>query len=206
MKAVPEQQAALHQLAAIPGVVGGLVFDAEGEIEASDFPAVFDTGALAKLAVQLSSDTYFQEWLTGDEAALSLRFLDGHVTVRSLGGAWALVLCTAQTNQQLLSMSLTQLVRRLKANGGAGVPPARAPEPPPPTVLDRLHAIARAELGEHAAKAVEILSSAGPKSTDLVSAVAEVEKMVRLFISKKKAEELARLMRKVLDAETRQGR
>jgi len=200
MKHVPEQQAALHQLAAIPGVVGALVFDARGEIEASAFPAVFDTGALAKLAVQLSSDTYFQEWLTGDDAALSLRFLDGQVAVRCLGEAWALVLCTAQTNEQLLSMSLTQLVRRLKATGGAGVPPARAPERPPPAVLDRLHAIARAELGEHAAKAVEILSSAGPKPTNLVGAIADVERMVRLFISKKKAEELARLMREALDA------
>jgi predicted regulator of Ras-like GTPase activity (Roadblock/LC7/MglB family) len=200
MKNVPEQQAALRQLAAIPGVVGALVFDSGGEIEASAFPSVFDTGALAKLAAQLSSDTYFQKWLTGDEAALSLRFLDGYVAVRSLGEAWALVLCTAQTNEQLLSMSLTQFVRRLKATGGAGVPLARAPEPPPPTVLDRLHAIARTQLGEHAAKAVEILSSAGTKPTNLVRAIDDVEKMVRLFISKKKAEELARLMREALDA------
>ncbi len=199
MKNAPEQQAALHQLAAIPGVVGALVFDAGGEIEASAFPAVFDTGALTKLAAQLSSDMYFQQWLTGDEAALSLRFLDGYVAVRALGEAWALVLCTAQANEQLLSMSLTQLVRRLKATGGAGMPAARAPQPLAPTVLDRLHAIARDELGEHAAKAVEILSSAGPKPTNLVGAISEVEKMVRLFISKKKAEELARLMREALD-------
>ncbi len=192
----PEQQAALDQLAAIPGVAGALVFDAAGAVEASSFPAVYDTAALAQLATQLTSDAYFQEWLAGDQSALSLRFADGHVAVRSLGGAWALVLCSVQTNEQLLSMSLTQLVRRLRANGGARVGRAR----PAPTPRDRLQAIARAELGEHAAQALEILSAAGLAPGDLARAVADVEKMVRMFISKKKAEELARLMREALGA------
>jgi hypothetical protein len=177
-------------------VAGALVFDAAGAVEVSSFPAVYDTAALARLAIQLTSDAYFQEWLAGDQSALSLRFADGLVAVRSLGGAWALVLCSVQTNEQLLSMSLTQLVRRLRANGGARV--GRAPAPPPPR--DRLQAIARAELGEHAAQALEILSAAGPAPRDLARAVADVEKMVRMFISKKKAEELARLMREALGA------
>ena len=194
----PQQQAALDQLAAIPGVAGALVFDAAGAVEVSSFPAVYDTAALAQLATQLTSDAYFQEWLGGDQSALSLRFADGHVAVRSLGGAWALVLCSVQTNEQLLSMSLTQLVRRLRANGGARV--GRAPATPPPTPRDRLQAIARAELGEHAAQALEILTAAGPAPGDLTRAVADVEKMVRMFISKKKAEELARLMREALGA------
>ena len=191
----PQQQAALDQLAAIPGVAGALVFDAAGAVEASSFPAVYDTATLAQLATQLTSDAYFQEWLAGDRSELSLRFADGHVAVRSLGGAWALVLCSVQTNEQLLSMSLTQLVRRLRANGGARPQPA-----PTPTPRDRLQAIARAELGEHAAQALEILTAAGPAPGDLTRAVADVEKMVRMFISKKKAEELARLMREALHA------
>jgi predicted regulator of Ras-like GTPase activity (Roadblock/LC7/MglB family) len=196
MDCPPQQQAALDQLAAIPGVAGALVFDAAGAVEVSSFPAVYDTAALARLAIQLTSDAYFQEWLAGDQSALSLRFADGLVAVRSLGGAWALVLCSVQTNEQLLSMSLTQLVRRLRANGGARGGQAR----PPPTPRDRLQAIARAELGEHAAQALEILSAAGPAPRDLARAVADVEKMVRMFISKKKAEELARLMREALGA------
>jgi predicted regulator of Ras-like GTPase activity (Roadblock/LC7/MglB family) len=202
MDYLPQQQAALDQLAAIPGVVGVLVFDVAGAIEASAFPAVFDAGGLTQLAARLTSDAYFQEWLAGDRATLSLRFQDGHVTVRALGGAWALVLCAAQTNEQLLSMSLTQLVHRLRKASAAArpvEPPAPAP-PAAPTALDRLQEIARAELGEHAAKAVELLSAAGPKPKELVRAVADVEKMVRLFISKKKAEDLARRMREVLDA------
>ncbi len=197
------QQPVLDQLATLPGVVGAMVFDASGAIEASAFPAVFDDASLSQLATQLTSDAYFQEWLAGDRAMLSLRFHDGYVALRSLGGAWALVLCTPQTNEQLLSMSLTQLVHRLRATGGAAARAAGSPAaaaPPPPSALDRLLRIARAELGDHAANAVEILSAAGPKPTDLVRAVAEVEKMVRLFISKKKAEELARLLREAIDA------
>jgi hypothetical protein len=99
-------------------------------------------------------------------------------------------------------MSLTQVVRRLKTMGGAGArpgePPAPAPQPPPPTALDRLQAIARADLGEHAAQAIEILAAAGSKPKELIPAIADVEKLVRLFISKKKAEELSRQMRMAL--------
>ncbi len=191
MDRASRQQVALQQLAAIPGVVGTMVFDVAGAVEASSFPAVFDGRALAQLAVQLTADTHFQEWLGGDQGALTMRFLDGQVAVRSLGGSWVLVLCTAQANDQLLSMSLTQLVRRLRATAGAG-----APRP----ALDRLKAVAQAELGEQAAQALEVLSAAGPKTTDLLAAISEVETMVRLFISKKKAEDLARKMRGALDA------
>ena len=158
---------------------------------------------LSQLAAKVTSDTYFQEWLAGEQASLTLRFAEGSVAVRSLGTSCLLVLCTVQTNEQLLSMSLTQVVRRLKATGGGRArpdePPTRASEPPPPTAVDRLQAIARAELGEHAEQAIEILAAAGSKPKDLIRAIADVERLVRLFISKKKAEELGREMQMALD-------
>ncbi len=202
MESTPLQQASMQQLAAVPGVVGSLVFDAAGTVVASAFPPVFDAAGLQQLAAQLSADGYFQEWLTGEQAALDLRYLDGHVVVRSLDGSWLLVLCTAQANAQLLSMSLTQVVRRLRAPGAAAAAPQRRPAAPPPvpSLVDRLRAIASAELGGHADKALEILSAAGPRPKDLLRATSDVEKMTRLFISKKKADEIGRMMRDVLDA------
>ncbi len=186
------QQAALQQLAGVPGVVGSMVFDPSGAVLASAFPPVFDPTALQELAAQLSADAYFQEWIAGEQARLDLRYADGHVVVRSLDASWLLVLCTAQANAQLLAMSLTQVVRRI------GVPPepARAPGSP----LDRLRAVASAELGGHAAQALEILAGAGSSRNQLQRAAADVEKMTRLFISKKKAEEIAEKMREILDA------
>ncbi len=220
------QEAALQQLSAVPGVVGSLIFDATGKVQAAAFPARYDAWALARLGAQLAADGFFQQWMAGDGGLLTLRFVDGHVALRSLGGAFALVFSSVQANEQLLGMSLAQLSRRLRPMAPA---PARPPaEPPPPLLhrsaaprpaatgpaapppppaaakaqrgpLDRLKDLARAELGEHAAQALTILSAAGPGTKDQLRAVSDVEKLVRLFISKKKAEDLGRRMREVLE-------
>jgi predicted regulator of Ras-like GTPase activity (Roadblock/LC7/MglB family) len=204
MQALPMQQAALQQLASVPGVVGSLVFDRRGGLVASEFPAVFDDDGLRQLAGQLAGDGYFQEWLTGDQALLDLRYADGSVVVRPVDDTWLMVLCTPQANPQLLSMSLTQVARRLRlgAAGGGGARPAEPAPPaaPPaaPSRLDRLKAIVSAELGGHAAQALEILAVAGPSPADLKAAAADIEKLTRLFINKKKAEEIGKKLRDVI--------
>lgn len=201
------QRAALSQLAAVPGVVGSMVFDQAGAVAFSEFPPVFDTAGLEALAGTLSADGYFQEWLAGDHASLDLQFGDGRVILRSLEQAWLLVLCTPQVNAPLLSMSLTQVLRRLRlgaeparATTGefalAAAPPARPPEP---SLQERLQALVTAELGEQGAQAHELLAAAGNAPGALLGAVADVEKLTRLFISKKKAEELGRHMRELLE-------
>jgi len=206
MQALPMQQAALQQLAAVPGVVGSMVFDRRGELVASEFPAVFDDAGLRQLAGQLAGDGYFQEWMGGDPAVLDLRFGDGSVVVRPIDGTWLMVLCTLQANPQLLSMSLTQVARRLRL-GAAGGNAAREGEqarpaapPAPPSRLDRLKAIVSAELGGHALQALEILGVAGPSPAALTAAAADIEKLTRLFISKKKADEIGKKLRDAIGA------
>jgi len=200
MDMTPTHQAALQQLAAVPGVVGSMVFDRSGAVITSAFPPVFDTAGLHQLAAQLSGDGYFQEWTSGEQAALDLRYADGHVLLRSLDASWLLVLCTPHSNAQLLAMSLTQVVRRLRIPIGHPAASRGATPPPAASPLDQLRAIVESELGEHAAQALEILGAAGTKRKDLLRATSDVEKMVRLFISKKKAEEIAERMREILDA------
>lgn len=201
MEFIPMQQAALEQLAASPGVVGSMVFDPKGALVATAFPPVFDAEGLGSLASQLASDAYFSEWLAGEKGSLELRYGDGMVVVRSLEGSWLLVLCTPQVNAQLLSMSLTQVVRRLRMTSTSGhtgerALPAAAREA---TLLDRLRAVASAELGGHAAQALEILAAAGQSRADLLSATADIERLTRLFIDKKKAEEIGRRMRAIIE-------
>ena len=209
MDPTPGQRAALCQLSAVPGVVGSMVFAPSGAVAFSEFPPVFDLGGLEQLAAQLSADGYFQEWMAGDQAVLDLQFGDGQVLVRTLEGAWLLVLCTLQVNAQLLSMSLTQVLRRLRL----GADPSRvhtgefplnaAPPPPPPpaapSASDRLRALVSAELGDRAGQALEILAGAGTSHQELERAVADVEKLTRLFINKKKAEDLGRRMLGLLE-------
>jgi predicted regulator of Ras-like GTPase activity (Roadblock/LC7/MglB family) len=200
MEAMPNQQAALEQLAAAPGVVGSMVFDAAGDVVASAFPPVFDPTGLNRLAGQLAADGYFNQWLEGEKASLDLLYADGQVVVRSLAGSWLLVLCTAQVNAQLLSMSLTQVVRRLKIPGSTGHTGEHPlPASSAPTAVDRLQGIASAELGAHAEKALQILAAAGTGPKELLRATAEIEKLTRLFIDKKKAEEIGRRMRAVIE-------
>ncbi|HEX9399583.1 MAG TPA: roadblock/LC7 domain-containing protein [Anaeromyxobacter sp.] len=198
MTPAPHQDLALQQLAAVPGVVGSLVFDEHGDVVASAFPPVFDPAGLRALARGLCADGYYQEWMAGENGALELRYADGHVLVRTVDHSWLLVLSTAQANPQLLSMSLTQVVRRLRVPGAptsAAAPPAAAPEPAP---LELLREIVTAELGAHAPQALELLAKAGSKPRDLVRAAEEVEKLTRLFISRKKADEIGRRMRELL--------
>lgn len=202
----PWQQAALGQLGAIPGVVGSMVFDASGAVIATAFPEVFDRSSLDQLAGQLAGDGYFQEWMSGDSAVLDLHYGEGHVVARSLSGQWLLVLCTPQVNGQLLTMSLTQVARRLRASAEA--PTARASATPPfvpapaaegrPRAPDRLCALVTAELGSHAAQALEILAAAGQEPKALLAAAEEIERLTRMFISRKKADELGRKMRELL--------
>jgi predicted regulator of Ras-like GTPase activity (Roadblock/LC7/MglB family) len=195
---VPTQEAALQQLGAVPGVVGSMVFDRAGAVVAAAFPPVFDRAGLAQLATQLSADAWFQRWVAGEQGALDLRYADGQVMIRSLEGAWLLALCTSQANGQLLGMSLTQVVRRLRVAG-----PGAARSAPPPSPAERLCAIVRAELGAHAAQALEIIGAAGTGRKDLLRATADVEKLTRLFISKKKADEIGERLRATLVDEGR---
>lgn len=200
MNALPSEQAALAQLNAAPGVVGSMVFDGAGAVLAADFPPVFDPTGLQQLATQLASDGYFGEWLGGEKGALELAYLDGRVVIRSLASSWLLVLCTAQVNSQLLSMSLTQVVRRLRVPGSTGRTGEHSlPKAPAETTLDRLRKIAQTELGGHADKAIEILAAAGPGTKELLKATAEIEKLIRLFIDKKKAEDVGRRMRATIE-------
>lgn len=203
MQTLPTQEAALQQLAQVPGVVGGLVFGGGGDVVAAQFPPVFDRAGLDQLARQLAGDGYFQEWLTGDEAGLDLRFGDGTVLVRAVDASWLLVLCTSQANPQLLSMSLTQVVRRLRMTPALRPAPAAAPAPaappaPAPSRADLLRNLIQSELGPHAPQALEIVAAAGEGQKELRRAADDVERFTKLFISTKKAGELARKMKDVL--------
>jgi predicted regulator of Ras-like GTPase activity (Roadblock/LC7/MglB family) len=179
--------APLEQLAAIPGVVGGLLFGPDGEVFASRFPAVFDPAGLAELASRLAADAWLRASAAGEGRALELRYGDGTVMIRSVADAWLLVLCTTQANAQLVSMALTQAVRRLRASVG-----------PTPSARDRLRAVVQSELGAQAPRALEALAAVTDDPQDLRRAADEIEKVTKLFISVKKAGEIARRMKDVL--------
>jgi predicted regulator of Ras-like GTPase activity (Roadblock/LC7/MglB family) len=191
----------LQQLGQIPGVVGAAVYGRQGELLASRFPSVFDQPLLEQVARSLAQDAYLEEWLQGPAASLDLRFTEGRVLLRPLSGTWLLVLCTSHVNAQLLNLSLTQVVRRLQLEAER---PSSPPVSPPPrtdpiaALRDQLKEITRDELGPRAAQALELLSRAASVGA-LAEAATEVEQLTRLFVNRKKAEELGRRLREAFE-------
>lgn len=185
----------LKQLSTVPGVVGALLFDAQGQVLSTTFPPLFDVAALSQVAQALAVDAYFAEWTAGESAGCELRFTEGQVTVRRAEPGWVLVLGTPQLNAQLLNMSVTQVVRRLKVSTPA---PSAPPAPAPVPLGARLRAVVKASLGPHAAQALELLEAAGDAPDKLAEACVDVEKLTRLFIDQKLAEDLGRKLKAAL--------
>lgn len=116
----------LNQLNAAPGVVGSLLCDAEGGLLANAFPPLFDDEALSGAARVLVDGAAGLTTVTGKVVTVDLRFADARVVLRPMAGAHLVVLCAAQTNQQLLNISTAVALPKLEKLVAAAPPPAPA--------------------------------------------------------------------------------
>ena len=117
----------LRQLAAIPGVVGSLVYGAKGEILASEFPPLFEASTLQRAAKLLAEDRVVLGNMIGTAGSLDLRYSGGHAVVKPAGTGTLFVLCTSPMNAQLLRLSVSQASRRLETLGTPTPPPGPRP-------------------------------------------------------------------------------
>jgi predicted regulator of Ras-like GTPase activity (Roadblock/LC7/MglB family) len=132
-------QSVLAQLVTVPGVVGGMVYDADGTLLSKTFPPLFDDALLENAARVLVDGAAGLETVTGRVGMLDMRFAEARIVVRPMAGAHLVLLCAAQTNLQLLNISASVAVpkiERLVAAMGpaAPEPPYEDPEPPPAPV------------------------------------------------------------------------
>jgi predicted regulator of Ras-like GTPase activity (Roadblock/LC7/MglB family) len=133
-------QSVLAQLVTVPGVVGGMVYDADGTLLSKTFPPLFDDALLENAARVLVDGAAGLETVTGKVGMLDMRFAEARIVVRPMAGAHLVLLCAAQTNLQLLNISASVAVpkiERLVAAMGPPVapePPYEEPEPPPAPV------------------------------------------------------------------------
>ncbi len=107
-------QALLSQLNSVPGVVGSMVCDTEGQVYAHAFPPLFDGRMLTSAAAVLAHGVAGLETVTGKVGMVDLRYGNSRVVVRPMSGAHLLVLCTHQTNLQLLNISASVAVPKLE--------------------------------------------------------------------------------------------
>ena len=119
----------LSQLITVPGVVGGMLCDRDGTLITKTFPPLFDESMLVNAARVLADGAAGLETVTGKVGMLDMRFGDARIVVRPITGAHLVLLCSAQTNLQLLNISTSVAVPKLERLVAAQ-PPHAPPEPP----------------------------------------------------------------------------
>jgi len=119
-------QTVLGQLITVPGVVGGMIYGLDGTLLSKTFPPLFDDAILADAARVLVDGTAGLETVTGKVGMVDMRFADARIVVRPLTGASLVLLCTAQTNLQLLNISTSVALPKLEKIVAALPPPQHA--------------------------------------------------------------------------------
>jgi predicted regulator of Ras-like GTPase activity (Roadblock/LC7/MglB family) len=124
-------QATLQSLHTVPGVIGGLLSDDDGNVLAHSFPPVFDLPALQGVCSNLNFNLHGLMDATGGVKLLDLRFDHGRVIIRSLQSQVLLLLCEQSVNLQLLTISVNVAIRKIEKLIDQGFKPAYAPPTQP---------------------------------------------------------------------------
>jgi predicted regulator of Ras-like GTPase activity (Roadblock/LC7/MglB family) len=126
-------QTVLDQMNTLPGIVGSMVYNAEGQVLAKAFPALFDGDALASAAGVLLYGVPGLEVAAGTISLLDLRYGESRIVVRPIKGANLLLLCTRQANLQFLNISVGMAIPKIEklvtSQPAAPAPPV-IPRPP----------------------------------------------------------------------------
>jgi predicted regulator of Ras-like GTPase activity (Roadblock/LC7/MglB family) len=120
-------QAVLKQMAAVPGVFGGLACDAEGKLLSQAFPPTFEIARLREAAASLADRASALQKVLGTVGMIDLRYGKARIVVTSTEGARLLFLCSPSMNTELLAMSLSSALRR---HAPPSAPPPVAASPP----------------------------------------------------------------------------
>lgn len=140
----------LNKLNAVPGVVGSMICNEEGEVLAHLFPQEYETGMLNSAAGIISDHVAAFSDPTGGIKMFDLRFSKGRLLIRSVNNLYFLILCSSQTvvNLGLLEMTLSVAAKHLEktaepvaeaapARPVAVAPAAAGPKPSPADLLSK---------------------------------------------------------------------
>jgi predicted regulator of Ras-like GTPase activity (Roadblock/LC7/MglB family) len=130
----------LHQLNAVPGVLGTMLCDQDGHLLAQALPPTVDAATVQRAAAALGERTAALGAALGQVSTIDLRYTSSRIVVKVMGDARVLFLCAPSLNLQLLSMSAAGVLRQLDRREAAAsqAAPAPAPAPAPGGELHRL--------------------------------------------------------------------
>ena len=139
-------QTVLSQLNSVPGVVGSLVCNLDGQLVAQVFPPVFDTSALQDMSRTLADGATALDLSSETAELLDFRFKEGRLLAKPFTGSMLVVVCTKATNVQFLMLSVSAAVAKLDKLRPAPAP-APAASPTLPAAAKAAPAAARAAAG-----------------------------------------------------------
>ena len=134
----------------IPGVMGGMISDEQGNMLAHSFPSFFDEDALRSVAALLADNIVGLEDATGGVRCLDMRYELGRVIIKPLPKVSLLLLCQPTVNINLLFISLNVAIKKLEkiaAAGGCMTPPV-SPALDAPVAQPQVDARPQAEQGK----------------------------------------------------------
>ncbi|HEX7488926.1 MAG TPA: roadblock/LC7 domain-containing protein [Anaeromyxobacteraceae bacterium] len=107
-------QDVLAQLNTVPGVLGSLVSDREGQLLAHAFPPTFDASQLQRAAAVLAERGPALDSALGQVGLSDFRYAGARVVVKGLGGGRLVFLCAPAVSLPFLGMSAAAVVPKLE--------------------------------------------------------------------------------------------
>lgn len=148
-------------LTTVPGVMGGMLTDDQGNVLAHTFPPYFDPASLKDAAGLLQDNTAGLQDVTGGVKLYDVRFELGRLIIKTLPRLFVVVLCQPTVNLQLLFISMNVAIKKIeklapeqflvpsaKTAVSPSTPPAavvKATQSPPPPPAQK-HALERLQV------------------------------------------------------------
>src|SRR6266568_1129556 len=104
----------LAQLNAVPGVLGSLISDREGQLLAHAFPPAFDAGQLQRAAAVLAERGPALDSALGKVGLADFRYAGARVVVKGIAGGRLVLLCAPAVSLPFLGMSAAAVVPKLE--------------------------------------------------------------------------------------------
>jgi len=121
-------QAVLSQFSSVPGVIGSMVCDVEGQMLAQVFPPTFEAARLQQAASTLAERAAALQGALGSVGMIDLRYANARIVVKAVEGGRLLFLCAPSLNLELLNLTAAGAMRGIEALTARrpGSPPAPA--------------------------------------------------------------------------------
>lgn len=101
-------------LTSVPGVMGGMLSDEQGNVLAHSFPPYFDASTLKEAAGMFQDTTAGLQDVTGGVKLYDARFELGRLIIKTLPHLFVVVLCQPVVNIQLLYISLNVAIKKIE--------------------------------------------------------------------------------------------